>query len=85
VENVGEPCAEEPHARFDGGREETSTSRDSRAEPGASRLPDQPPSASRQGETFRWMMIAMVTEESGYTAAAELKNTIRGINQEHRS
>ncbi|MDX6707683.1 MAG: hypothetical protein QOI48_3529, partial [Solirubrobacteraceae bacterium] len=24
VKNVGEPCAGEPHARFDGGREETS-------------------------------------------------------------
>ena len=23
VKNVGEPCAGEPHARFDGGREET--------------------------------------------------------------
>ena len=25
--NVGEPCEGEPHARFDGGQEETSTSR----------------------------------------------------------
>ena len=43
VKNVGEPCAGEPHARFDGGREETSDSRLRRATPGASRLPDQPP------------------------------------------
>jgi hypothetical protein len=43
VKNVGEPCAGEPHARIDGGREETGTSRQVRAEPGASRLPDQPP------------------------------------------
>lgn len=43
VKNVGEPCAGEPHARFDGGREETSDSRPRRAMPGASRLPDQPP------------------------------------------
>jgi hypothetical protein len=42
VKNVGEPCAGEPHARFDGGREETGTGRHSRAEPGASRLPDHP-------------------------------------------
>jgi hypothetical protein len=42
VKNVGEPCAGEPHARFDGGREETSASRPARAAPGASRLPDQP-------------------------------------------
>ncbi len=42
VKNVGEPCAGEPHARFDGGREETSISRPCRATPGASRLPDQP-------------------------------------------
>ncbi len=42
VKNVGEPCAGEPHARFDGGREETSDSRPRRATPGASRLPDQP-------------------------------------------
>src|SRR3954447_6971779 len=41
VKNVGEPCAGEPHARFDGGREETSDSRPCRATPGASRLPDQ--------------------------------------------
>ena len=27
VKNVGEPCAGEPHARIDGGREETGTSR----------------------------------------------------------
>jgi hypothetical protein len=40
VKNVGEPCAGEPHARFDGGREETSDSRQCRATPGASRLPD---------------------------------------------
>src|SRR4051812_47665611 len=43
VKNVGEPCAGEPHARFDGGREETSDSRPCRATLGASRLPDQPP------------------------------------------
>ena len=42
VKNVGEPCAGEPHARIDGGREETSVSRQRRAMPGASRLPDQP-------------------------------------------
>ena len=40
VKNVGEPCAGEPHARFDGGREETNVSRLRRATPGASRLPD---------------------------------------------
>ena len=44
VKNVGEPCAGEPHARFDGGREETSDSRQCRATPGASRLPDLLPS-----------------------------------------
>jgi len=43
VKNVGEPCAGEPHARFDGGREETNDSRQCRATPGASRLPDHPP------------------------------------------
>src|SRR5215207_6604125 len=42
VKNVGEPCAGEPHARFDGGREETRDNRPRRATPGASRLPDQP-------------------------------------------
>ena len=31
VKNVGEPCAGEPHARFDGGREETRASRQRRA------------------------------------------------------
>ena len=40
VKNVGEPCAGKPHARFDGGREETNVSRLRRATPGASRLPD---------------------------------------------
>jgi hypothetical protein len=40
VKNVGEPCAGEPHARFDGGREETNVSRPRRATPGTSRLPD---------------------------------------------
>src|SRR3954452_9116473 len=49
VKNVGEPCAGEPHARFDGGREETSDSRPRRATLGASRLPDQPPRRSPQG------------------------------------
>jgi|HubBroStandDraft_6_1064221.scaffolds.fasta_scaffold35780_2 hypothetical protein len=47
VKNVGEPCAGQPHARIDGGREETGTSRQVRAEPGASRLPDQPPESAR--------------------------------------
>ena len=46
VKNVGEPCAGEPHARIDGGREETGTTRQVRAEPGASRLPDHPPQSS---------------------------------------
>ena len=46
VKNVGEPCAGEPHARFDGGREETSDSRPCRATPGASRLPDQRPQSA---------------------------------------
>jgi len=41
VKNVGEPCAGKPHARFDGGREETNVSRLRRATPGASRLPDK--------------------------------------------
>ena len=50
VKNVGEPCAGEPHARFDGGREETNDSRQCRATPGASRLPDQPPVARRVSE-----------------------------------
>src|SRR3954471_753134 len=48
VKNVGEPCAGEPHARFDGGREETSDSRPCRATLGASRLPDQPPTTGRR-------------------------------------
>src|SRR4051794_30719484 len=47
--NVGEPCAGEPHARFDGGREETSDSRLRRATLGASRLPDQPRSRGAGG------------------------------------
>jgi hypothetical protein len=69
VKNVGEPCAGEPHARFDGGREETGTSRHlGRKEPGASRLPDHPPGprggcqsgsravtdAGRRGFGFAW-------------------------------
>ncbi len=37
VKDVGEPCAGEPHARFDGGREETSASRPRPC--GARRLP----------------------------------------------
>ncbi len=41
VKDVGEPCAGEPHARFDGGREETNASRPRRTAPGASRLPDR--------------------------------------------
>jgi hypothetical protein len=41
VKNVGEPCAGEPHARFDGGREETGTSR--RTSRGARRLPPTRP------------------------------------------
>jgi hypothetical protein len=50
VKNVGEPCAGKPHARFDGGREETNVSRPCRATPGASRLPDiTSPTASNVG------------------------------------
>lgn len=41
VKDVGEPCEEKPHARFDGGREETNASRPRRAASGASRLPDR--------------------------------------------
>ena len=45
VKDVGEPCAGEPHARFDGGREETSASRPTPR--GARRLPPtRPPSAN---------------------------------------
>ena len=44
VKDVGEPCEGEPHARIDGGWEETNVSRLSRAAPGASRLPDRPQS-----------------------------------------
>jgi hypothetical protein len=40
VKDVGEPCEGEPHARFDGGREESGISRLSRPDAGASRLPD---------------------------------------------
>ena len=39
VKNVGEPCAGEPHARIDGGREETGQSGHQPRGPGASRLP----------------------------------------------
>jgi len=40
VKNVGEPCAGEPHARFDGRREETRPVGPARAaRPGASRRP----------------------------------------------
>jgi hypothetical protein len=43
VKNVGEPCAGEPHARIDGGREETKPVGLTQPHgPGASRLPDQP-------------------------------------------
>ena len=44
----------QPHARIDGGREETGTSRLSRAEPGASRLPDQAPESSSQSRDRAW-------------------------------
>ena len=40
VKNVGEPCAGEPHARIDGGREETRAQSAMPCDPGASRLPD---------------------------------------------
>jgi hypothetical protein len=50
VKDVGEPCEEKPHARFDGGREETSASRPSRTAQGASRLPDRGHPASPQPE-----------------------------------
>jgi hypothetical protein len=43
VKNVGEPCAGEPHARFDGGREETSANGSVR--PRARRLPPTRPSS----------------------------------------
>jgi hypothetical protein len=41
VKDVGEPCEEKPHARFDGGREETNASRQRRH--GARRLPPTRP------------------------------------------
>jgi Group II intron, maturase-specific domain len=42
VKDVGEPCEGKPHARFDGGREETNASRlKRRAASGASRPPDR--------------------------------------------
>ena len=60
VKNVGEPCAGEPHARIDGGREETGTSRPSRAEPGASRLPDHPPLKNRRTRIWIGLIVACV-------------------------
>jgi hypothetical protein len=50
VKNVGEPCAGEPHARIDGGREETKPVGLTQPRgPGASRLPDQPPREQHLG------------------------------------
>jgi hypothetical protein len=44
VKDVGEPCAGEPHARFDGGWEETRpVGLTQPHSPGASRLPDHAP------------------------------------------
>jgi single-strand DNA-binding protein len=54
VKNVGEPCAREPHARFDGGREETKPVGLTQPRgPGASRLPDQPQSVLTLGLAVR--------------------------------
>ena len=50
MKNVGEPCAGEPHARIDGGREETKPVGLTQPRgPGASRLPDQPPREQHLG------------------------------------
>jgi hypothetical protein len=52
VKNVGEPCAGEPHARIDGGREETGTSRHQPR--GARRLsPTRPTSPPRHRRRWR--------------------------------
>jgi hypothetical protein len=65
VKNVGEPCAGEPHARFDGGREETSASRPARAAPGASRLPDQPLRECRMAHRAqRWVVLRYPLERN---------------------
>ena len=46
VKDVGEPCEEKPHARFDGGREETNASRRNVARPKA---PPAYPTATERG------------------------------------
>jgi transposase len=60
VKDVGEPCEGEPHARFDGGREETNASRSTRTTPGASRLPDRspPPTCTRRSTSPPARVIA---------------------------
>ena len=63
VKNVGEPCAGEPHARIDGGREETRAQSAMPCDPGASRLPDHPPAnshARRSGRLARLLPTAAV-------------------------
>jgi hypothetical protein len=72
VKNVGEPCAGEPHARFDGGREETSDSRPRRATPGASRLPDQP----------RWRYARMEKVAPSERFRHELDEVLAGVGGE---
>jgi hypothetical protein len=68
VKKVGEPCAGEPHARVDRGREQTSVSRPRRTTPGASRLPDNPPAQSRVGgsESLPTSGEAAATLRNGY-------------------
>jgi len=47
VKNVGEPCAREPHARIDGGREETRDQSATPREPGR-HSPTRPPSPHKK-------------------------------------
>ncbi len=70
VKDVGEPCAGEPHARFDGGWEETRpVGLTQPHSPGASRLPDQP--LGREGSTDKCVVRCRV---SMLDVALEVRN-----------
>jgi len=53
VKDVGEPCEGEPHARFDGGREETNASR--LTPRGAQAPPAYPTTPFAEGRELRFV------------------------------
>jgi Abortive infection C-terminus len=77
VKNVGEPCAGEPHARIDGGREETGTSRPQPR--GARRLSPTRPTSSAASDSLSGLFKRARAAAGADAAEADLGHRLAAV------